>query len=70
VCTVSCSKGVINIEVTKRGEGLSESVDLILGSLNFLAINDSLAFFSEVEAEVLKQYDLALVSRLALILNL
>jgi hypothetical protein len=53
VGSVGSSEGIVDVDLSKRSQLLSELSNFSLISLDFLAVLDTLAFFLKVISEIL-----------------
>jgi len=62
VGTVGSTKGIVDVDITELGERLSELLDICFAGLGHIALLVlDLAFFLNVETQVLKENDLAIL---------
>jgi len=62
---MSCSKSIVNIDISESSQLLSEIFDLVLGGLELLSILDTFTLLGGVESKVVEQDDLSVLCVLA-----
>ena len=64
------AESIVNIDVTEARQRAPESINISLRAFDFLAVDDALAFFSHMEAQVLEEHHLTVLGFAACLLDI